>query len=503
MSNNKLNDLFTLSESLNIKWDIDEVNEAEQDSVVDGVNILGRARGPFFAVDGESRNKRFYSKKLWENALNKTADKMKSGLMLGTIGHDQPLNDEALREGLISHRVTKLWIDDNKKVGMGEAIIFNTPAGQRLNSYIRGGVPIAVSSRADGEYNGTSPSGSQIVNENTFDLDTFDFVLKPGIPHAIPSLVESELSKIPSIDNVDTIIETKDDVMSQALLESLTQDKVQLQGQLNEAISSVENEKSKNVALQQANESFKRDAARLEESLAEANRKLQEATAAQTNQDSELRSYRELGEAVEIKTALTESLERLAEYEDFGTISELTEAFEQSKDLIDDYSELGSPDEIENVLETFESYSELGSVEDLSVKLELLAKYEDLGTPKEVETLLDVANKYADLGSPETIAEAFETMDTLVTKFDEDNKSKEAESISKQFGIKKEIAEGFITKHGKTETIAILESLKTDNVSERYRAAPSTAPREKVETLNENVSQDENRGSRLMKTLSR
>jgi hypothetical protein len=496
MSNNKLDDLFIFTESLEHRWEIDE---SETGSVVDGNHIIGRVKGPFFAVDGESRNGRFYSRGLWEKAINENTDRMTGGTMLGAVGHDQPINDEALREGKISHRVTKLWIDDAKKVGMGEVLIFNTPSGQILNTYMRGGVPIAVSSRADGQYSGKTASGAQIVNEQTFALDTFDFVLKPGITHAVPSIVESEVIKP---DNVDIIIETKDDVMSQQLLESLASDKASLQIQLSEALTSIDTVKGNNAALQQATDSYKRDVARLEESLVAANAKVTASDAEKTSLQSELSVYRELGEPVEVKNALTESKTILEQYEEFGTVSELTTAFDEAKTLINDYSELGSPDEIEQVLETIEAIAEVGTVEEIKESLELLTQYKELGTVAEVNTLLDVSSKYADLGSPDTITEAFDTMNTLVTKFDEENKAKEALGISKEYGVKKEIVESMLEKHGKTETVSLLEALKVDPVSDRYRApADSEIKLDESLELNED-SPVESRAARLMRTRS-
>ena len=89
-------------------------------------------------IDGKSQNNRFYERKLWDKVLKETSDYVNHGLMLGTIGHEQPIDDNAVREGKVSHRVSKLWIDDNKKLGMGEMLILNTPTGRTLNTMLRG-----------------------------------------------------------------------------------------------------------------------------------------------------------------------------------------------------------------------------------------------------------------------------------------------------------------------------------------------------------------------------
>ena len=107
--------------------------------------------------------------------------------MFGTIGHEQKLGDCAVLDGKISHIITNIGIFNGQ--GIGEALIIDTPAGRILNTLLRAGLKIFVSSRADGSYKGED-KGMRIVDPDTYQIEGWDFVLDPGFLQANPSLVE-------------------------------------------------------------------------------------------------------------------------------------------------------------------------------------------------------------------------------------------------------------------------------------------------------------------------
>lgn len=474
MSKDKLVDSFTIDP--NLKWKIDE---SKEDSVVDGINILGRAVGPMFAPDGHSLNKRFYPKELWERAINENGDRLTYGEMLGTIGHDQPLDDQALLEGKASHKVTKLWIDEDTKVGMGEIQILSTPAGKVLNSYLRGGVRLKVSSRAMGEYKGKTKDGSQIIDEASFNLEGFDFVQRPGIPTAIPVLVEHALSNDDNDTNLNPKNPDTENKMSQEILESMTREKVKLENQLSEALTKVSTLESDKSALRTIIESKEKEVTRVEESLGERNRRITILESQVADLQTAVASFDKLGTAEEISTAIDNAEATIAAYREFGTPAELTEAFERVTHLIDDYNDIGSVDEINQTLDIIEQYTANGPVTEVNSKLELLKKYEALGEIDKITTDLALTESYIQLGTPEEISKAFEMTESIVNKFEEDTLTKEVEEISTKFGVKTATVESMITKHGKDETVNILESIKSTDVSDRY------------EVKNEEVKKDE------------
>jgi hypothetical protein len=78
-----------------------EVSDEDR-ALVDGYNLLARASGPAFLVEHSSLNHRFYIRTLWDRAISENADVVTHGKMLGTIEHEQPIDDKALLEGKIS-----------------------------------------------------------------------------------------------------------------------------------------------------------------------------------------------------------------------------------------------------------------------------------------------------------------------------------------------------------------------------------------------------------------
>lgn len=161
---------FSSDDPVTFRWEIAE-SDIGNPGIVDGVSILGRAVGPFFVIDGKSQNNRFYERRLWERVIKEAQSTIQKGAMLCTIGHGQTLDDAALLDGKISHRISKLWIDENKKVGMGEMLILNTPAGRTLNTYLRSGCELPVSSRGYGKYSSTMEDGTRIVDSDTYKLE--------------------------------------------------------------------------------------------------------------------------------------------------------------------------------------------------------------------------------------------------------------------------------------------------------------------------------------------
>jgi hypothetical protein len=230
-------------------WAFDEkVGEA----VVDGHTILGRIVGPFFICDGKSSNGRYYSRHLWEKVLDEITPTIKKGQLCGTVGHQQDLDDQALCDGKISHLISKLWIHESGKVGMGEALILNTPAGRNLNAYARAGMIIPISSRGYGKYTGKTTEGLQIVDPKSYKLESFDFVRIPGIPIAQPKLVEHQ--NLPATREEKSV---ERDLSNETLLR-LTEDRVKTEQELTRVLESHQQVTEKNKLLAQRIEALEK-----------------------------------------------------------------------------------------------------------------------------------------------------------------------------------------------------------------------------------------------------
>ena len=160
--------------------------------------VLAIVKGPSFFSDGYSRNGRFYPKELWENALklNQTKEAISRGLMFGCIGHPKNYTlDELLESGKVSHKVTDITIDEKTGDGIATYEILDTPAGRILDTIIRSGSEMYVSTRAFGGFTNETKKKDgrdyKVLDTKNFELESIDFVIQPGFLSTNPKLVES------------------------------------------------------------------------------------------------------------------------------------------------------------------------------------------------------------------------------------------------------------------------------------------------------------------------
>ena len=173
-----------------------EVSEASKEQLAEGV--LAKVKGPSFFLDGYSRNGRFYPKELWENALKNAGMKsaLDRGLMFGCIGHPKDYSlDELLESGKVSHKVTNIYVDKKTGEGMAEYEILDTPSGRILNTVLRSGSEMYVSTRAFGGFTKDTKSKGgksyKVLDSSNFVIESIDFVIQPGFLETNPKLMES------------------------------------------------------------------------------------------------------------------------------------------------------------------------------------------------------------------------------------------------------------------------------------------------------------------------
>jgi hypothetical protein len=320
--------------------------QIEESSDVDGEHVLAKVKGVFFCPNGKSRNNRYYPKTLWEKALGDASvqQKLESKTMFGTVGHETELNDKAIQEGRISHIVTNAFIDKDGK-GIGEALILNTPAGRVLNTIMRAGSQVYVSSRAEGRFKGTK-DGMPVVDEDAYKLDTWDFVLNPGFNAANPKLVE-ELNNIDKNDN-------QGDTAMNETLEKVIAENVELKKEIDTLSKSETSLKEALSPIQEENNHVKEQLATSEEKVTEL-----------TNANEEL------------TTGLNEAKEVVAVVEEMGdSVHEVKEALEKAVSYIETlHEEVGTREEIESTINNAISFKEemdaIGSVEEIKQALKI------------------------------------------------------------------------------------------------------------------------------------
>lgn len=394
---------------------------------VDGVHILAKVRGTFFVPDGESRNKRFYPRAVWEKVVADKDIRKKLGerRMIGTISHKQAIDDTALLEGKISHIVTNLGLEGND--GIGEALIINTPAGRILNTFVRAKAKIFVSSRAEGGYKG-EVNGVPAVNPDNYALETFDFILDPGFVEANPKLVEKLNEDYNYVFGKQTINEDSggQEDMDAKILEALTTEKLKLNEELKNALDALEQEKARTVTLTSENTYLKDqtkdlDKVKADLKLYEECGKVEDLKATLKSQKESLDKYTVIGSPELIKEALTKSIKILKEYKEIGTPSKIKIGIENSLALLTKYSTLGAPKKVQEALNKARKIIAKMKESDVVEKAKALAKA--LNKPFEsIKKLLDKGHSEKEIR--EIVSEITEST-SIRDRFKKKDKGKE------------------------------------------------------------------------------
>ena len=131
--------------------------------------------GIFAEFGIENRNGRIYEEKEYLPHLEYLKNDITSGNLLGELDHPERF-EVAL--GNVSHRVTELWYDQQKRQVLGRIeILEGTPKGQIAKTLLDAGIPLSISSRAAGTVNEDKTVAIQ-------QIYTYDLVAKPGFESA-------------------------------------------------------------------------------------------------------------------------------------------------------------------------------------------------------------------------------------------------------------------------------------------------------------------------------
>lgn len=391
---------------------------SEDQAEVDGVHVLAKVKGEFFVPNGKSRNGRFYPKALWEKVISDKGvqAKLQKRSMYGTVGHDADLSDRAVREGVISHVMTSLKID-GKGRGIGEALILGTPTGKILNTMLRAGSQLHVSSRANGTFKSEKKDGLPVVDEDSYTLDGWDFVIDPGFLEAQPSLVESldkayEKQKLEGDTSMNT---NKDNSMDSKLVEHIANQNEELRTSVSNLTDEVKALEETNKDLKEENDHVKVELEKFEE----------------TNKS--LAEYKEFGTAEEIKEKLEKSEEDAKVLEAYN---ELADSPEAAKTTLE-----GAKAFIQEMVETF------GGKETIKENSEFKAQVDELGTLEQITKVL-------------------ETYDAILEEKQTAERAEKITALSKELKVDEEKITSFLEKHTEEEVRelfkTVTESLKIE-----------------------------------------
>ena len=172
--------------------DSEDLVISEANSEKSPYKILGKACGCFAPIGEFSRNKRLYSNDLWPTVLanEEFSNRLKSRSIFGCISHsDKKVDDVDIREGKVSHIVSKLEIHEDangKPFLYGELEILDTPAGRILEAMYKGGANLYVSSRGAGKLIPVPGKDYAMVKPDSYFVECFDVVCRPGFLKAKP-----------------------------------------------------------------------------------------------------------------------------------------------------------------------------------------------------------------------------------------------------------------------------------------------------------------------------
>jgi len=375
--------------------------------LIEGVKkpgVLAMVEGPHFAPNRASRNKRIYTDSLWTKQLARpnVMAKLTDGLMLGTVGHKEMSTDDLINEGKVAVRVQKLWIDEATGLGMGQTEILDTPVGRILHTLMIGGSKMATSSKASGGYSGKNGEGLDVVDEDSFDLERFDFVTDPGFLEARPELREALEEALTGKNSSDF----KEDINMEAI-ERLTQENIKLVNQ-----------------------------------IAEFTTRDQKQTEELSGLKVKVAQYETLG-AYDVLKVIVENATKIEA--EFGDHEKIKKTYEDIEALLSSIKQYGTIQDIDAVIEDYSKISqEFGTFEEIQA---LLAKSEEMKKAFEahgdvpailanLESFKGYKEFFEKFGSVEDVTGLLMKTKTFLEKMKEANTDKKFEELATKYGIK-------------------------------------------------------------------
>jgi hypothetical protein len=164
---------------------LDTVGSVELFLVEGETNGPTKFRGKFQEANVSNKNKREYPFDILDKNRHRLIETVKARGLVGELDHP---TDSIIHFEKASHVITDLWWDGN--VLMGEGELLPTPHGRILESLIKSGVRVGISSRGVGNGKVRSGDGVLVIGES-YKLITFDAVADPSTFSAYQKIVTS------------------------------------------------------------------------------------------------------------------------------------------------------------------------------------------------------------------------------------------------------------------------------------------------------------------------
>lgn len=234
--------------------------------------VLGKLKGIFADIKNPTRNGRLYSEKCWRNALasEDVKEKLENHMMLMELSHPTD-RLESLEERTCAY-VSDLKIDERQGVVLGEAVILDTPMGRILNTFVRSGMKVGVSSRGAGDER--IMEGVNQIDPDTFVLETFDIVSMPAVKQARLALCESKQANVLTETFVNEIKSAKNLQEVNGLVDLAEEMNIPNFNKIKEESKQVITKFGGETTLPNDNKDYSKEVDSLKESLSVSNTKL-------------------------------------------------------------------------------------------------------------------------------------------------------------------------------------------------------------------------------------
>lgn len=187
-----------LQEMNEFSYSLEELNE-------DGMPKKLKIKGRFGLGGAVNGNHRIYPTGVLGEAVTRVQTMVCERRMLGELDHPA---DAKIHLDKVSHVITKLEMRPNGEV-YGEAEVLPTAQGKILESLLKSGVKLGISSRGFGSTKDTNEGLQEVQGD--YRLVTFDIVSDPSAPGAFPNPVyESKENQDESkeiVTNLSTLLE--------------------------------------------------------------------------------------------------------------------------------------------------------------------------------------------------------------------------------------------------------------------------------------------------------